>query len=135
MNKNYKIAMIEMRLAWEEPRSLRTFMKCFFFLKKTRIPVAPKEYKILIERHGSHYTPWKCKSTAPAHLARYCPKTPHREKERVKRVTINRLICPHVMIFDWWWFMKFYLLSLPVLSYQKWHLYILSLWLRHPWKN
>jgi len=27
-------------------------------------------------------------------------KPPHREKERVKRVTINRLICPHVMIFD-----------------------------------
>ena len=49
-------------------------------------------------------------------------KPPHREKERVKRVTINRLICPHVMIFDWWWFTKFYLLSLPVLSFQKWHL-------------
>lgn len=57
----------------------------FFFLKKTRIPVAPKEYKILIERHGSHYTPWKCKSTAPAHLARYCPKTPPQGEREGKK--------------------------------------------------
>ena len=38
-----------------------------------------------------------------------------------KREGKKSLICPHVMIFDWW-FTKFYLLSLPVLSFQKWPL-------------